>query len=137
MSENLLMPNGDFLYSYPQVTRVEVITNNGRELVRYECSNVQVSLQDDGRTIKVFLSQKQIARPNRLIKDDVWEFELEVKVKGKRNLQLRKLQFKVIGYHNGECAWQLMSLDGEHYTYLLEYAPQYEDMTYIGCDGAK
>ncbi|CAB4155058.1 hypothetical protein UFOVP649_65 [uncultured Caudovirales phage] len=52
---NLLMPNGDFLYSYPQVTRVEVITNNGRELVRYECSNVQVSLQDDGQTIKVFL----------------------------------------------------------------------------------
>jgi hypothetical protein len=55
MSENLLMPNGDFLYSYPQVTRVEVITNNGRELVRYECSDVQVSLQDDGQTIKVFL----------------------------------------------------------------------------------
>ena len=55
MSENLLMPNGDFIYSYPQVTRVEVITNNGRELVRYECSNVQVSLQDDGQTIKVFL----------------------------------------------------------------------------------
>jgi hypothetical protein len=55
MSKNLLMPNGDFLYSYPQVTRVEVVTNNGRELVRYECSNVQVSLQDDGQTIKVFL----------------------------------------------------------------------------------
>jgi hypothetical protein len=55
MSENIQMPNGDFLYSYPQVTRVEVITNNGRELVRYECSNVQVSLQDDGQTIKVFL----------------------------------------------------------------------------------
>ena len=52
---NLQMPNGDFLYSYPQVTRVEVITNNGRELVRYECSNVQISLQDDGQTIKVFL----------------------------------------------------------------------------------
>jgi hypothetical protein len=55
MSENLLMPNGDFIYSYPQVTRVEVVTNNGRELVRYECSNVQVSLQDNGQTIKVFL----------------------------------------------------------------------------------
>jgi hypothetical protein len=23
-------------------------------------------------------------------------------------------------------------LDGEHYCYLLEFAPQYEDMTYIG-----
>jgi hypothetical protein len=52
---NIQRPNGDFLYSYPQVTRVEVITNNGRELVRYECSNVRVSLQDDGQTIKVFL----------------------------------------------------------------------------------
>ena len=49
------MPNGDFIKSYPDVTRVEVITNNGREYVRYECSNVQVSLQDDGQTIKVFL----------------------------------------------------------------------------------
>ena len=55
MSENLLMPNGDFIYSYPQVTRVEFVNNNGRELVRYECSNVQVSLQDNGQTIKVFL----------------------------------------------------------------------------------
>lgn len=52
---DLQMLNGDFLQSYPEVTRVEVITNNGRELVRYECSNVQVSLQDDGQTIKVFL----------------------------------------------------------------------------------
>ena len=49
------MPNGDFIKSYPDVTRVEVITNNGREFVQYECSNVQVSLQDDGQTIKVFL----------------------------------------------------------------------------------
>jgi len=48
-------PNGDFLKNYPDVTRVEVITDEGREFVRYECSNVQVSLQDDGQTIKVFL----------------------------------------------------------------------------------
>jgi len=52
---DLQMLNGDFLQSYPEVTRVEVITNNGREFVRYECSNVQVSLQDNGQTIKVFL----------------------------------------------------------------------------------
>ena len=45
----------DFLKSYPEVTRVEVITNNGREYVQHECSNVQVSLQDNGQTIKVFL----------------------------------------------------------------------------------
>ena len=45
----------DFIESFPLVTRVEVITDAGREFVRYECSNVQVSLQDDERTIKVFL----------------------------------------------------------------------------------
>ena len=50
------MPNGDFIKSYPDVTRVEVIGSDGREYVRYECSNVQVSLQDDGQTIKVFLA---------------------------------------------------------------------------------
>lgn len=49
------MPNGDFLKNYSDVTRVEVITNDGREFVRYGCSNVQVSLQDDGRTLKVSL----------------------------------------------------------------------------------
>ena len=49
------MPNGDFIKSYPDVTRVEVINSDGREYVQYECSNVQVSLQDDGQTIKVFL----------------------------------------------------------------------------------
>ena len=49
------MPNGDFIKNYPDVTRVEVIGSEGREYVRYECSNVQVSLQDDGQTIKVFL----------------------------------------------------------------------------------
>ena len=56
MSEDIHMLNGDFLKNYPNVTRVEVITSNGREFVQYDCSNVQVSLQDDGRTIKLFLS---------------------------------------------------------------------------------
>jgi hypothetical protein len=55
MNKDIQMPNGDFLKNYPDVTRVEVITNNGREFVQYECSNVQVSLQDDGQTLKVFL----------------------------------------------------------------------------------
>jgi len=53
--DDIEMPNGDFIKSYPDVTRVEVIGSDGREYVRYECSNVQVSLQDDGQTIKVFL----------------------------------------------------------------------------------
>ncbi len=55
MSKNIQMTNGDFLKNYPEVTRVEVINGSERELVRYGCSNVQVSLQDDGQTIKLFL----------------------------------------------------------------------------------
>ena len=51
--KDIQMPNGDFLKNYPDVTRVEVIGKN-REYIRYGCSNVQVSLQDDGRTLKVF-----------------------------------------------------------------------------------
>ncbi len=51
----------DFIESYPDTTRVEVITNEGREFVRYDCSNVQVSLQDEGRTLKVFLKQEQVS----------------------------------------------------------------------------
>jgi len=33
-----------------------VIGKNGREYVNMECSHVQVSEQDNGRTLKVFLS---------------------------------------------------------------------------------
>ncbi len=61
MGEDIQQPNGDFLKSYPDITRVEVITNEGREFVRYDCSNVQVSLQDEGRTLKVFLKQEQVS----------------------------------------------------------------------------
>ena len=60
-AEDVQAPNGDFLKNYPEVTRVEVITDDGREFVRYDCHNVQVSLQDDGRTLKVFLKQEQIS----------------------------------------------------------------------------
>ena len=61
MSEDIQAPNGDFLKNFPKVTRVEVITDEGREFVRYDCHNVQMSLQDDGRTLKVFLKQEQIS----------------------------------------------------------------------------
>jgi hypothetical protein len=49
-------PNGDYIKNYPLINRVEVIGPNGREYVNCECSNIQVSEQDDGRTLKVFLS---------------------------------------------------------------------------------
>jgi hypothetical protein len=71
-------------------------------------------------------------RPDRLVVGDIWEFETDVKVKGKRKLQTVTLQWEVKGFHHGECAWQLESLDGKHYIYLWEHSPQYEEMTYIG-----
>ena len=40
---------------YPNVTRVEVI-GNGREYIRYGCADVKISLQDDGKTLKIFHS---------------------------------------------------------------------------------
>lgn len=49
-------PNGDYIKNYPLINRVEVIGKNGREFVQYDCSNVQISEQDNGRTLKVFLS---------------------------------------------------------------------------------
>ena len=55
---DLQLPNGDFLRSYPKVTRVELITNWGREIVKLGCSNVKMSLQDNGRTIKVFMMEE-------------------------------------------------------------------------------
>ena len=42
-----------------KVTRVEVITSSGREFIRYGCSDVELSLQDEDRTLKVFLSDKK------------------------------------------------------------------------------
>jgi len=38
----------------PRVTRLELIHNGGREIVRYGVGDVQVHLQDDERTLKVF-----------------------------------------------------------------------------------
>ena len=54
--ESMLAPNGDSIEAFPHVTRVEVIGKNGREFVQWNCSNVKISIQDDKRTLKVFLS---------------------------------------------------------------------------------
>ena len=56
MNEDIQMPNGDFLKNYPDVNRFEVVDSNGRVYTNYDCSNVQVTLQDGGKTLKVFLS---------------------------------------------------------------------------------
>lgn len=38
-----------------KVTRVEVITLNGRGYTNYDARQVSISLQDTGRTLKVFI----------------------------------------------------------------------------------
>lgn len=50
------LPNDWFLQqTFPNVTRVEVIDSSGRSYVKYDVSDVSISIQDDKRTLKVFL----------------------------------------------------------------------------------
>ena len=44
---------------YPNVTRVEIIDENGRSYTKYLDNDQKVcySIQDDGRTLKVFINK--------------------------------------------------------------------------------
>jgi hypothetical protein len=43
---------------YTNVTRVEVIDQNGRSYVNWDSTNkVRLSMQDNGRTLKVFIDR--------------------------------------------------------------------------------
>lgn len=42
-----------------KVTRFEVIDNDGRSYTKHNIKNVELSLQDDGRTLKVFIKSKE------------------------------------------------------------------------------
>ena len=44
----------DTTVAFPKATRVEVI-GKGREYVKYGVRNVWANVQDDGRTVKIFL----------------------------------------------------------------------------------
>ena len=47
-------------YSTDKVTRVEVIDQDGRSYVNWDDNNkVELSFQDDGRTLKVFISNRE------------------------------------------------------------------------------
>lgn len=46
---------------HKRATRVEVIDQSGRAYVNTNCRDVAVSIQDDGRTIKVFLRTEEEA----------------------------------------------------------------------------
>ena len=43
---------------YKEVNRVEVIDENGRSYVNWKKDNkIELSLQDDGKTLKIFITQ--------------------------------------------------------------------------------
>ena len=48
----------DCLTGLPEVNRVEVIDSQGRSYVKHGAHDVSYSLQDNGRTLKVFLSEE-------------------------------------------------------------------------------
>jgi hypothetical protein len=41
--------------SFNDVNRVELIDNTGRKYVKYDVEHVEIQLQDDGKTLKVFV----------------------------------------------------------------------------------
>lgn len=58
MTDTTFAPNGDYLTEMPKITRVELIdySKGGRVYSNWEASNVAVSVQDGGRTLKVFVN---------------------------------------------------------------------------------
>ena len=48
------------ILDFDSVTRVEVIDAKGRSYVKYGVTSVELSLQDDARTLKVFLTEDTI-----------------------------------------------------------------------------
>jgi hypothetical protein len=49
----------DTLEELVEITRVEVIDEIGRAYVNMNAQNVQYSIQDSGRTLKIFLQSKK------------------------------------------------------------------------------
>jgi hypothetical protein len=45
--------------NFPAVTRVEVIDDNGRSYSEWDVHSVKASVQDDGKTLKIFLKKNK------------------------------------------------------------------------------
>lgn len=50
----------DTIENLENVTTVEVIDNHGRSYIHYNAESVEYSLQDDGKTLKIFIMDKKI-----------------------------------------------------------------------------
>jgi len=48
-----------YVQTYADVNRVEVIDSQGRSYAEYKASDVEISFQDDGKTLKVFLKNNK------------------------------------------------------------------------------
>jgi len=51
------VPGGQWYESFGGVTRVELIENGRRAYVTWDAGNVNTSVQDDGKTLKIFVSR--------------------------------------------------------------------------------
>jgi hypothetical protein len=51
----LYIIDNDYMLAHEQVSRVEVIEDIGRAYVKYGVGDVITAIQDDGRTLKLFL----------------------------------------------------------------------------------
>lgn len=51
----LYIIDNDYMLAHERVDRVEVIDSDGRAYVKYGVGDVVTNLQDDGRTLKLFL----------------------------------------------------------------------------------
>lgn len=69
-----------------KITRVEVIDENGRSYVNWSEDNVvECSVQDEGRTLKVFVNKKpKVEAPSTLL--DVLRDELSINVELSHNI---------------------------------------------------
>jgi len=52
----------DTMTHYKDVTRVEVIGIGGRVFTEYSASSINISFQDEGRTLKVFLNYGEVQK---------------------------------------------------------------------------
>ena len=53
---NKVQDDIDFIESHPLISRVEVI-GDGREFVEHDINGIDISFQDEGRTLKIFLGK--------------------------------------------------------------------------------
>ncbi len=55
----MTMSKPSYIRPYPDVTRLEVIDSTGRAYTQWDVKDVQLSFQDEGRTLKIFLKNEE------------------------------------------------------------------------------